>query len=303
MKNSDFRNLVPGDPDEPPSGPGTFILKCGLAFALGTAAVAAYINPGLLQLPAATLSAGIEAAKKSLGSGMKPPASVAGSKGDVADDAVNEPLTMFEENTAYMEKLKKKEPVCQGIQSKIECAEYAYAQQVNRFAIASVPFIGMSGGPTITLVKLYLGGAPSRAMVTACQGSDKSSITDVDRLGLAAARFADCYLTTNTARLCDANQKRVLVEVIDHYFATRAYWMGIFATGDIERGHRPQPANFLKPADWDNNFSRNILPDLRRLISQGYIARKDFGWFPDEALKNVLDNTKTERDACAARKV
>ena len=94
--------------------------------------------------------------------------------------------------------------------------------------------------------------------------------------------------------------RKDLAEVIDHYYATRDFW--IRKADDAAHGGIPLKPSNPRPADWTNPAAKGLAASLGRLVAQGYVTRSNFGWFPEDELKTVLNATTVERDACAGQR-
>ena len=303
MKNSELRDLVPAPTAVKESGTAGTVLQCGLAFVVGVGAFALYLNPNLGRRLIGARP--VEVAAVSVAKPAAPeakPAQAAASEEKANDPAADAdgPLTMMDEQFAASFKMAG-----EMMTDNPEDAKQMEQMMVQTQNPAMSKLIALAGGPSIMSVKLYLGGKTSHAMADKCReaaggtgGRDGSM--DIDGNALAAARFANCYLTANVTRLCNANQKQVLADVVQNYYASRDFKIRELEE-DIAARKRISPTR-SKIADWDNPTSREIAQNLKRLTAQGYISRSEFGWIPADEIKAVVNNTPVEQDMCAGRK-
>ena len=83
--------------------------------------------------------------------------------------------------------------------------------------------------------------------------------------------------------------------MLGHYYKTRAFWVR-------RADEKLLKSNDPTPADWTVVSAKSIPENVGRLVAQGYLSRDDFGWFPDDELKAVLNSTKAEAAPCGAQK-
>ena len=299
MKNSELRDLVPVSPPIKQAGSAGVVLQCGLAFVVGVGAFALYLNPNIGRRLIGANPVGIASASPpKVSAAASEPAQVAAA--EEAPGNPNEPLTMLDEQFAASFKMAG-----EMLTDNQEDAKQMEQMMVQTQNPAMSKLIALAGGPSIMSVKLYLGGKTSHAMADKCReaaggtgGRDGSM--DIDGNALAAARFAKCFLTANVTRLCNANQKQVLADVVQNYYASRDFKIRELEE-DIAARKRISPTR-SKIADWDNPTAREIPQNLKRLTAQGYISRSEFGWIPADEIKAVVNNTAVEQDMCASRK-
>lgn len=302
MKNAELRSLLP--PPPPPKKKsislGATLFQGGLLFALAAGGFALYRNPGLAHgwIP------GLGKPKHAMTAAAAPAARLPGAAQAAFDDekasAKDDKLTMLDDSMATSAKAAGMMMAPAGDTKKAAEIENAFAQSTAH--IGGVVQIAelLSGRPNIMTVKLYAGGKTSRAMAASCVQGSQTSGTPLNESAVAMARFASCYLTTNVERLCSAAQRQVLADVVGHYYATRDFWNR--KADEAAHGGKPLKPAQPKPADWSNPVANGISASLRKLVAQGLIARNDFGWLPEEELKDALNGTAVERNICAAAK-
>ena len=302
MKNSELRSLLPAQKKKPKnSGLGTTVFLGGLVFILAAGGLALYRNPDLAHgwIP------GFGKSKPAVVAAAAPtPAQLPVAARSAIADAVaaskDEQLTMLDEQLALSAKVAGEMMTPEGNAKRKAEIQQAIAEGTSHIGGVMKVAELLSGRPNIMTVKLYFGGKTSHAMADSCLQSSQSSGRALNNSAEAMARFTSCYLTTNVERLCSAAQKQVLAEVIDHYYATRDFW--IRKADDAAHGGIPLKPSNPRPADWTNPAAKGLAASLGRLVAQGYVTRSNFGWFPEEELKTVLNATAVERDVCAGQR-
>ena len=303
MRTSELRDLVPVSPPKRELGAVSVALQCGLAFVVGVGAFALYLNPniGRRLIGARPVEvAAVSVAKPAAPEAKPAQAAALEEKANDSTADADGPLTMIDEQFTASFKMAG-----EMMTDNPEDAKQMEQMMVQTQNPAMSKLIALAAGPSIMSVKLYLGGKTSHAMADKCResaggtGGGEGS-PDIDSNALAAARFANCYLTTNVARLCNANQKQVLADVVQNYYSSRDFRIRELQEDIAARKRIGAKRSTI--ADWDNPASREIAQNLKQLATQGYIARGDFGWFPSDEVKEVLNGTAVEQDLCARQK-
>jgi hypothetical protein len=302
VKNSELRNLAPTGPKKKAKkeggGTGGLIAQGALAFILAIGGIGLYRNPSLAQgwIP------GLGAKKTAVAAApAKLPAAALAAIADEKAQTKDEPLTQMDEQLALSAKTAGVMMAHEGNTKEQAEIEQAFASSTAHIGGLMETF-GTLEGTNIMTVKLYLGGKTSRAMAESCEAASRPKAGAVWYNAEALAKFANCYMTKNVERLCSGAQRKVLSEVIAHYFANRAYWLRQ-ADPKTRGGMQLNVAQGNpKPADWSNPVAKALPDNLRKLVAQGYLSRADFGWFPEEELKPILNETPVEANPCGDQK-
>ena len=309
MKNSELRSFAPTQPKKKTkkkagdagASAGGLIAQGALAFVLAIGGISVYRNPSLAQGWIPGLGGARPAAVAKLAAPAPLPPGAAAALADEKAQTKDEPLSMMDEQLAGSARSFGSIVGAEGTEKDRKELTTAFAASTAHIGGLMDTF-GTLEGTNIMTVKLYLGGKTSRAMAETCEAASRPKAGAVWHNAESLAKFANCYMTKNVERLCSGAQRKVLSEVIAHYYANRAYWL---------RQADPKTRGGLqlnvvqgnpKPADWSNPVAKALPDNLRKLVAQGYVSRDDFGWFPEEELKPILNGTAVEAAPCGDQK-
>jgi len=142
--------------------------------------------------------------------------------------------------------------------------------------------------------------APSEAMkvvAVKCRQGRASALVSVppDETHQAfakATKFLTCAMATNTNRFCDASERKFLVDQLMDYKEKRQNVLAFekyrdrVVTADEEyrklkrqQGGKPPAPLTISRAVLPEEIDAGLLRQIRWLVSNGYIAAKDFGYF------------------------
>ena len=296
MKNSELRNLAPSVPVKKASGgSGGLIAQGVVAFALAIGGISLYRNPSLAHGWIPGLGKGKPAAVAQIAPAAALPAGALAALADEKAQAKDEPLTLIDAETAGSAKLAGAmmgEGDTPERQAEIERIVGDAAGRANGMVKLKAAY---STDPELWAVKIFLGGKTSHAMWDKCRALNQPSSDALREKPENIAKFTNCYLTSNVERLCAGAQRQALADVLGHYYKTRAFWV---RRADEKLLGSSDP----KPVDWAIGSAKTISENVGRLVAQGYLSREDFGWFPDDELKAVLNSTKAEAAPCGAQR-
>ena len=310
MKNSELRNLVAAAPKKPAKsrnskkgdssgGAGGLVVQGVLAFVVAIGGISLYRNPSLAQGWIPGLG-GKPAAVAKLATGAPLPAGAAIALADEKAQPQGDPLNMMDEQmTASFQLAGTMMAPDATAQEQAELSRGMAAVSAQNTGLMKVVVAGM-GRTNLMGANLYLGGKTSHKMVETCKKEGEFTTRLFNDNAEAKAQFVNCYLTVNVGRLCAGSQRKVLADVLDNYFATRAEL--IKRAEDAAHGQGRLDRNQPKPADWSNPTAKAMVANLAKLVAQGYVSRADFGWFPDEEIKPILNGVAVEAEPCGDQK-
>ena len=306
MNNTDLRNLVPEGTAAPESDTLSILVQGALVFSLAIGGFALYRNPDLARslVPgfARGWIPGLDGSNPVMATPAAPPVKLpAAALAAIADDnktKPGQPLTMTEEMFANSMGGAAEAMAPDGTADEKADLKRGLQGLTNSQNTTNVIKLGtlMSGRPDIMNVNIYPGGNTSRAMATACIAKENHNGYAVDYDAAALTRVTSCYMTTNVERLCSSVQKQVLVDVIEHYFASRDT-----SNRRADKAGSGGPAlnsSDPKPADWLGNGPKTLAANFTRLVTQGYLVRSDFGFFLDDDFRKILADTPVVRQVC-----
>lgn len=295
MKNAELRTFVPEEREVEESGMFSTVVQGIIVFAVAICGFGLYRNPDLARGWIPGLGGGNPVVAAPVAP-VKLPAAALAAIADENKMLPGQPLTMSEE--MFEGSLGLASEMMDPEASPMEKAALKHGMQAVTGNTQNVLKMGaaLSGRPDIMYVKIYPGGNTSRAMATACIAIEKSGGIAVDYDAAALTRVTNCYMTKNVERLCSTVQKQVLVDVIEHYFASRD--SSLRRAEKAQTGGPALNSSDPKPADWLSSGPKLLATNFTRLVAQGYLVRGDFGWFLDDDFKKILADTPVERQVC-----
>ena len=289
MKNSDLRDFAA--PAVKETGFAAMAVQGLVVFALGGAAILAFMRPDIVSGTWASLTRGSGSAQVAVGA-PPPVKSTVPSMPDAKQ--ISGTISMLGGvNAAGMSALGMQDVMMGRVKdpAKAKAIVEEHSRNIRALEKDASKILGIPDLDSFDLADETPVGAEMLAACVKLTGEQQSLIF---KKPAAIARFTNCYMTTKPARLCDPAQKKVLIEVIGWYGAAQKFWK-LEAEGKAGITFTNAP----KPGDWDN-LDRKVFPaTITALARQGYIAASDWGWFPPPEIKAMLEGVKAERDPCA----
>ena len=108
----------------------------------------------------------------------------------------------------------------------------------------------------------------------------------------AIAKASDCYLSVNTARLCEDGPRRDMLDVLGIYFATKRAHIA------SEKDQAGKPV--LAAARWDTQLDRGVRAKFRNTMNNGIVTPEEIARFRDTEMQDLAKDLKPGKKLCQA---
>jgi hypothetical protein len=140
--------------------------------------------------------------------------------------------------------------------------------------------------------------APTDPTFAACAKAQKSDPNRLTQQFIHGehepiARAADCYLSSNPARLCHTDQRQAALDVLGVYFVTKRAQIA------AERDQPNQPV--VAAGRWESPIDKSVRARFRNAVTNGFLAQDAIAQHTREAeMLALVADLKPQRRPCAA---